>query len=60
MVRACARMGTGSSGAMPRPTVSHQGGFVMHKLAIGSLILSPRHLRVGHREYWGTEASATG
>src|SRR5262249_38346380 len=39
MARACARMRTGSSGAMRRPTVCHQGGAAMHKRLVRSLAL---------------------
>src|SRR5262249_55790689 len=39
MARACARMRTGSSGAMPCLTICYQGEAAMYKLFIGSLVL---------------------
>src|SRR5262249_26174329 len=39
MALAGARMRTGSSWAMPRPTVCHQGGSAMHKLFVGNIVL---------------------
>src|SRR5262245_7315686 len=49
MALTCACMRTGSSCAMPRPTVRYQGGSAMPKLIVSSLVFVLVNLGWGHR-----------